>query len=232
MSAQPPTPADRERDPVATLLEYGLLGEADPALVRFTELAAEVCGVPSAVLDLIDGQHRQRLAAFGFEPVLSDQTDSMWEAALRDGGQLVVPDASADPRFEADPWVTGELGSIRFYAASPLRTPDGQLLGTLCAFDSEPGTLTEGQRRALATVALSVIDALELSRRGRQLERLGTVAAQLSHDLKTPLTASLGFGELLQDHPAVREDATALDYVNRLVSASQRMMAAIERLLG
>jgi signal transduction histidine kinase len=243
MSAEPLTPADRERDRLAALREYGLLSEPDPTLVRFTELAAQLCGVPTAVLNLIDDRHEHQLAAFGFTAAVTDRAQSMSETVLRDGAQLVVANARQDPRFQANRWVTGELGSVRFYAASPLRAPGGQLLGTLCAFDSAPGTLSEGQRAALATVALSVVDALELRRRCEQLTRtlaelsrshqqLAAFAAQLSHDLKTPLTASLGFGELLQDHPAVRQDPTALDYANRSVSASQRMMAAIEQLLG
>jgi len=222
MSVEPLTPADRERDRIAALREYGIIGEAGSDLVRFTKLAAQVCGVPTAV---------------------SDRADSMCDVALPEGSQLVVPDAREDPRFQTNPWVTGQLGSIRFYAASPLRAPGGQLLGTLCAFDAEPRTLTDDQRGALVTVARSVVDALELRRRGDQLSRtlaelsrfhqqLSALAAQLSHDLKTPLTAALGFGELLQDHPAVRQDPTVLDYVDRSVSASQRMMSAIDRLLG
>lgn len=241
MSAEPLTPADRERDRVAALREYGFLDEAP--LIRFTELAAQVCGVPTAVINLVDDRYQHQLAAFGFDPVVCDRAEAMCDLALVDGGQLVVPDARADPRFRASRWVTGELGRIRFWAASPLRAPGGHLLGMLCAFDSEPRTLTGGQLDALATVALGVVDALELRRRGEQLCRtvaelsrshgqLATFAAQLSHDLKTPLTASLGFGELLQDHPAVRQDPTALAYVDRSVSASHRMMAAIERLLG
>jgi signal transduction histidine kinase len=110
-------------------------------------------------------------------------------------------------------------------------------------FDTRPRTLDAGQRSALETLAVGVIDVLELHRRTEQLRQtvtelsrshrqLAAFAAQLSHNLKTPLTASLGFGELLQDHPVVRQDPTALDYANRAVSADQRMMSAIDQLLS
>ncbi len=251
-SASPVTAADRERDRIAALREYGIpaqppvqrLSPDDEAtLAGFTELAAGVCGVRRAVLNLIDDQHQFQLAAFGFEPTVSTRADSMCAVTLRLGDQVVVPDTREDPRFAANRWVTGGLGRIRFYAASPLRAPGGHLVGTICVFDTEPRTLDDRQRAALRTLAVGVIDVLELRRRSDQLRQtvaelarshrqLASFAGQLSHNLKTPLTASLGFGELLQDHPVVRQDPTALDYVNRSVSASQRMMSAIDQLLS
>jgi len=250
--AHPVTRADRERDRISALREYGIpagppappAGRVDEAtLAGFTELAAQICGARSAVLNLIDDRRQFQLAAFGCEPTVTDRADAMCELALRLGDQVVVSDARQDPRFSANRWVTGELGSIRFYAASPLRAPGGHLVGTLSVFDSEPRTLESAQLAALQTLADGVVDVLELRRRSDRLRQtvaelarshrqLAEFAAQLSHNLKTPLTASLGFGELLQDHPAVRADPTALDYVNRSLSASERMMSAIEQLLS
>jgi signal transduction histidine kinase len=250
--ARPVTAADRERDRISVLREYGIqagmsvqrLDGADEAtLAGFTRLAAHVCGVPGAVLNLIDDQHQFQLAAFGCAPQVCDRADSLCEVTLHLGDQLVVPDTRQDERFSTNRWVTGELGRIRFYAASPLRAPGGHLVGTICVFDGEPRTLDAGQRAALDTLAAGVVDVLELRRRSSQLRQtvaelarshgqLAAFAAQLSHNLKTPLTASLGFGELLQDHPAVSQDPTALGYVNRSVSASRRMMSAIDQLLS
>jgi signal transduction histidine kinase len=248
----PVTDADRERDRIAALREYGIvaglpvqhLGIVDEAtLAGFTELAAGICGVPTAVLNMIDEVHQYPLAAFGCQPRVTDRADSMCEVALHLGEQVVVADTWQDPRFATNRWVTGELGRVRFYAASPLRAPGGHLVGTLCVFDTRPKTLDAGQRNALETLAVGVIDVLELHRRSDQLRQtvtelarshrqLSAFAAQLSHNLKTPLTSSLGFGELLQDHPAVHQDPTALDYANRAVSANQRMMSAIDQLLS
>ncbi|HST50282.1 sensor histidine kinase [Jatrophihabitans sp.] len=248
----PVTDADRERDRIAALREYGIvdglpvqqLGIVDEAtLAGFTELAAGICGVPTAVLNMIDEVRQYPLAAFGCRPRITDRADSMCEVALHLGEQVVVEDTRQDPRFATNPWVTGELGRVRFYAASPLRAPGGHLLGTICVFDTEPRSLDASQRSALDTLAVGVIDVLELRRRTDQLRQtvtelarshrqLASFSAQLSHNLKTPLTASLGFGELLQDHPAVFQDPTALDYANRAVSANQRMMSAIDQLLS
>lgn len=251
-SAHPVTDADRERDRIAVLHEYGIPDRLpvqqlavtnDVTLAGFTQLAAELCGVPRAVLNLIDDRHQYQLAAHGFAPTVTDRADSMCELVLRLGEQLVVPDARQDPRLAANRWVTGELGSVRFYAASPLRAPGGHLVGTLCVFDAEPRDLASGQRSALRTLAAGVVDVLELRRRSDQLRQtvaelarshrqLAAFASQLSHNLKTPLTAALGFSELLQDHPAVQQDPLALDYANRSVSGGRRMMVAIDQLLS
>lgn len=53
--------------------------------------------------------------------------------------------------------------------------------------------------------------------------------SKLAHDLKTPLTAINGFAELLQarDDEHTRREATA-----RILEASGRLSAAIDRLLG
>lgn len=50
---------------------------------------------------------------------------------------LIVPDAAADPRFCNSPSVTGPL-QIRFYAGAALIDGDGNALGALSIFHSDP----------------------------------------------------------------------------------------------
>ena len=187
------------------------------------------------MLSLICDRHEHRVATVGLDPTLGDRAGSLGEAVLRADGPVVVPDAQREP----GPHPAG----LRCYAASPLRTPGGHLIGALCALDSEPRTLTADQLAALATLADQAVEVLELRRQSRQLHetvaelsrshrQLAAFAGRLGHDLKTPLTAALGFGELVQEHPAVQQDPTVSDYADRAVSACRRMMAAIDRLVG
>ena len=48
-----------------------------------------------------------------------------------------IPDARADALHASNSLVTG-APHIRFYAGTPLLTPEGYPLGTLCALDTAP----------------------------------------------------------------------------------------------
>jgi signal transduction histidine kinase len=162
---------------------------------------------------------------------------------------VVVEDAQEDPRFAANPFVTGQIARIRFYASSQLRAPSGAVLGTLCVFDDRPRRLTVRQRRSLDLLAHQVVDVLELRRSTRLLAgtvqdltaaraellrsngELAAFAGRVSHDLRNPLAGLSGFLELLADHPAVSGDATAAHHVERACGAAGRMHALVDELL-
>lgn len=163
---------------------------------------------------------------------------------------VVVPDASVDERFLANPFVTGELARVKFYASAPMVSPDGTVIGRLCVFDDQPHELTGQRARVLHVLAERVVDVLELRLRSRQLERslaeltetrdqlhrsnelLALFAGQVSHDLRSPLTAVLANSELLLDEPAVRDDPSAAELARACVSAGQRMADLIDSILA
>jgi signal transduction histidine kinase len=207
------------------------------------ELAASLAGVPTAVVNLIDDEFQHQVAAFGTDPTPCRADESMCQTTLAEGHDVVLEDASADPRFADSPWVNGKLGHIRSYCSTILRTPDGYPIGTLCVFDSSPRALRRQQVRALQILARHVVDVLELRTLTRQLghsrdelaqsqNRLAGFAGQISHDLKAPITAIIGFTELLQDLDTVEQDPNAAAYVGRCASAARRMLAMVEDLLA
>ena len=181
---------------------------------------------------------------------MSRRQDSMCAAILGAGQPVVVADASQDARFARNPFVTGELDTIRCYVAHPLVTRDGVPVGTLCVFDSEPRELDPEQLAGLATLAARTVDVFEVRLRGRELalslmenqavqaelersnERLASFAGQVSHDLKTPLTTlSLSLSlirEQLEDGQVVAESAPLLD---RAINVSARMADLIDDVL-
>ena len=245
--------ADEQR--VAEIERYRILDDTAPRrdLVALVEVAAEVARVPMATINLITDTEQHQVAAVGFDAAVCRREDSMCSAVLHEGRPVVVPDASLDVRFRDNPFVTGVIGDVRFYATHQLVTPHGIVIGTLCVFDTVARQLTDDQERAIVALADRVVDLLELELRTRELaatvsqlelaraelqrsnEQLAGFAGQVSHDLLNPLTAvsmSLRLvGEQLEDPAAV--DVAQLGWlVTRAVSGTRRMESLIEGLLS
>jgi signal transduction histidine kinase len=239
------SPTARAGGVAAVIEAYDVL-HAPPThdLVALAQLATVVCGVSSAAVNIIDDTTQHTIATYGpmLDPGSCEREDSMCAIGFQSESLVVSEDASTDPRFARNPFVTGTLASIRLYASASLRTPDGWVIGTLCVYDDKPGTLSALQRGGLQTLAHQVIDLFELRRRTallrakiEELERsqaqLVSFAGQISHDLKTPLTSIIGFAEMASDRPSVASDEVALRYVQRTQASGRRMLGLIDDLL-
>ena len=127
---------DDERDRLRSLADFGIVGAPPlPDLPSVVELAAYICGVPNAVVNIITADKQHQIAAYGFEGGVCDREDSMCAISIVQPTTVVLPDARLDPRFADNPFVTGEIDNVRFYASSQLRDREGRVLGTLCVFD-------------------------------------------------------------------------------------------------
>ncbi len=221
------------RDAIA---QYHLVGEpSEPDLQGLVELAATVCGVPTAVINIIDDRMQHQIAAVGIQAATCEREDSMCAAVISNPGRVVVSDARLDDRFAANAFVTGEIANVRFYASSPLITPSGVAIGTLCVFDDKVGELSDASSRALDLLAHQVIDVLELRRVQRDLvasnQQLESFATQVSHDLRNPLTALTGFLELAADSPEMADAPRAAQSLARAEAAAGRMTSMVTDLL-
>ncbi len=245
-----PVPAD-EQDRLRSLADYGVIGVPPlPDLPSVVELAAYICGVPNAVVNIISATHQHQIAAYGFDAGVCDREDSMCAISIVEPETVVVRDATLDARFARNPFVTGEIDDVRFYASAHLRDRDGHVLGSLCVFDQQPHDITPQQREGLDKLARMVMDVMDLHRHGqlltealdkvqrttRELERsnasLQHFAGQVSHDLKNPLTGVLGFVAMLADTDAVLTDPTAKRCVDKALSSATRMWRMIEDVLS
>lgn len=228
------TPEDATRREV--IADYRVLGEPPSTdLQGLVQLAATMCDVSTAVINIIDDRFQHQIASVGFEPATCTREDSMCAVVFREPGHVVVSDAREDDRFRANPFVTGEVAHVRFYASSPLITPSGIPIGTLCVFDEDTGELTPERSEGLKLLAGQVVDVLELRRITRELgesnEQLARFAGQVSHDLRNPLTALSGFLELATDSPDMANAPQAARALARAESAADRMTSMIADLL-
>ena len=178
--------------------------EAEEDFDDLTALAAAVAGTPIAAVSLIDGNRQWFKARLGLTATETARDVAFCAHTILGAEPLVIADAHLDPRFRDNPLVTGDL-SIRFYAGIPLRTPDGEALGSLCVIDQQPRVITVQQLVSLKILARQVMLLLEL-RRARDLARAsadakGDFLATMSHEIRTPLNGVLGMTDLLLDTP-------------------------------
>lgn len=150
-------------------------------------LAADICDAPMGAVCLVAEQRQWFKAEIGLGLEETPLDVSICAHAILQSDVFVVPDTTKDERFAGNPIVTGEP-HVRFYAGALLETADGLPLGTLCVLDTvpRPNGVSEGQRRALKTLAAQVMMQLELKR---------SQARDLAHKLlldQAQRTAGLG----------------------------------------
>lgn len=137
--------------------------DTDPeaAFDRISRLAAFAFGVPIVLISLVDEDRQWFKSHHGLEACETPRSVSFCAHAVLSKRLLVVEDALDDERFLDNPLVTG-TPNIRFYAGSPLRLTDGQVVGTLCLIDTQPRTFDDTQAAMLADFAQLAERELEL----------------------------------------------------------------------
>lgn len=128
---------------------------------RVTRIAARLFGVQMALVTLVDADRQWFKSHHGLELRETPRNVSFCAHAVFSQDLLIVPDATQDARFVDNPLVTGHPG-IRFYAGHPLRSPTGEVVGTLCLVDPRPREFPPGDRVMLADFASMVERELAL----------------------------------------------------------------------
>ena len=160
-----------EESRLAALRSYNILDTLpEKEYDDIVRLVCTICNVPTAVISLVDTERQWFKARQGMELSQTPREISFCAHALGQPELFVVPDAALDGRFAGSPLVTSGP-QVRFYAGAPLVTPEGEALGTLCALDNQPRTLTGEQQEALMILSRQVMAHLELRRRSAEQER-------------------------------------------------------------
>jgi hypothetical protein len=159
----------------------------DSTLTALAQLCTLRLGVGRAMISLIDDKRQYIIAeatpAVSLRPEApSDSFSTLWLGSVSILRQCGMCEKVLDiglPEFEADevpPLVFEDLREtpedtnqsfvrgtdVRFYAATPLISPAGAIVGSLSIMDNEPrpGGLTKEQQRSLRDIAESVLDYL------------------------------------------------------------------------
>ncbi|ANI38657.1 GAF domain-containing protein [Mycolicibacterium vaccae] len=131
----------------------GLLDSpADPVYDRITSAAAHALGAPFAALAVVDADRQYFKSFTGPRDDLAQRRltaldRSFSKCVVATGAPLAVEDARNHPVFRGHPAVRD--GSVGAYLGNPLVDPDGNAIGALCVFDTQPRRWGAGHRQIL-----------------------------------------------------------------------------------
>jgi len=158
-----PVPSDEARRLRALAASRLIESAEEEVFDRLTWLASHVTECPMALLTLLSGRRQWFKSRVGLAARETPREVAFCSHTIMQDGPFVVEDAGSDPRFAANPLVTGDP-HIRFYAGYPVVDANGFALGSLCVLDREPRRLRERELRALRELAAIASD--EVKRRG------------------------------------------------------------------
>jgi signal transduction histidine kinase len=234
MKEAPPTTDEEAR--LLALYEYEVLDtEAEKAFDDLTLLASTLCDKPITLISLIDPNRQWFKSKVGLDAQETTRDIAFCAHAIHEQAIFEVEDTLEDERFFDNPLVTS-APNIRFYAGTPLITPDGHAIGTLCVIDEKPNKLNAVQRQALEVLGRSVISQLELRKKIKQLKIVNqqktTFLSNMSHELRTPLNAVIGFSQLMQDDPEIHQIPKHFqNYIQRITYSGTRLLSVVNNIL-
>jgi two-component system cell cycle sensor histidine kinase/response regulator CckA len=195
---------------IAALHNAGLLDTPeDERFDGFTRLAAQILGVPTVVISLVDPdrQYFKSVAssigalAHGWNPLNS----TFCQDVVASGEPLVIPDTEKEPR------AAGGQVRARAYVGVPLANDEKQVLGALCAMDYQPRTWSARDVDTLKALGSAVMS--EVQRR---------VAERAAHDTQLRLVAERTLAHSVQQQMPVGVVVAEVPS-GRLVSVNAQM---------
>jgi PAS domain S-box-containing protein len=163
---------DNEIERLAALSEAAILDTPpETAFDDLTKLAAQICGVPIALISLIDTHRQWFKSRVGLQATETSREMAFCAHAILEDEVFIVPDAHEDDRFFDNPLVKG-APNVRFYAGAQLTSNDGFNVGTLCVIDKQPRSLSPDQLEALRGLARQASAQIDLRRVNNRLKRI------------------------------------------------------------
>ena len=150
---------------------------------RVARMATRFLRVPSVLICLRDGNRQLFELCYGLSLDQAILTDDSCAPLILPAEVMVVPDATLDARFAANPLVTGAPG-IRFWAGAPLISPEGQNIGVFAVFDVHPRDFDEAEKETLVDLAAQVVDTIQLRQIALQLREQNAQREQAEAEVR------------------------------------------------
>lgn len=186
--------------------------DRDRRLAALCERLLGFLGFDGVAVTVLDGAKQVYIAAAGDVPFDSvDRSASLCERVMKlnQGRLFATPDASAEPDLAGSELIHSV--GIRRYLTAPLIGREDLLLGTVCAWSSEPGPIGDDQTAQLAATAEHVMRLLDRLRDARE-----TVPEASAPDLAAPGAPpgeARGTADRVRSRAGTGENAWTIDAV-------------------
>ncbi len=232
-----------ETERISSLYEYNLLDSLpEKEYDDITRIAANICGMPIALITLVDNERQWFKSQIGIAVSETHRDDAFCAHAILKPEELfIVSDTKKDERFHDNPYVIGSP-FVGFYAGVPLVNETGMPLGTLCVLDNKPNSITNDQKETLKALARQVISYFEISKKNAQLARqkaeieainedLSQFAHVVAHDVKSPCASIAMSVALLKDTYGSSMDKEMSQILNMMEETSHAAIRMVDGIL-
>lgn len=202
------------------LLEYEILDTpAEKSFDHFAQMAADIFEVPHAAIGFFASRGTFFKALIG-KQLAASQNEKLPKLFTKNDEVLNLEQAPA-----------ASHDSLKFFAGSAIKSPEGYTVGAIMVFDESEHTATKKQLVMLKRLAEMVMENMEVRRAIRK-----TLRAQddrlhvLIHDLKNPMTTISLQSELVSRMPDVDERAATI--AKKINHQSKRMVEQLNEILS
>lgn len=163
-----PTP-ENEEERINRLHFYELMNiEKNHDLDVFAEAACLIADCPSSLIAMMEPETQKIQSCIGLSIDEVPRQQTICQYTIMTPEVLVIEDTFLDEKSANNPLV--KEGNIRFYVGVPLVDEQGFVLGTLCAIDYEPKTISAKQIHSLEKLGKAVTKVLTNKRKMLQAE--------------------------------------------------------------
>nr|WP_315147136.1 ATP-binding protein [uncultured Flavobacterium sp.] len=233
--------SDLER--IKTLIDFNILDTSPEEMFDdITAIASAVCGMPIALISLLDVERQFFKSNFGLKIRETPIEHSFCKFAVETPNDIfIIEDARIDSRFKENPLVLNDPNIVSYYGV-PLNSKSGVAYGTLSVIDNNVKILTEEQKEILRKLSKQVENLIEswknnyliaeyqvkIEKYSSDMEEFACVAA---HDLKAPVRAIETFVKLIDKKHKNLWDENDEKYMSFIIESTTKMNHLIHDLL-
>ncbi len=213
-------------------LDYGTLQDQFKDL---TTLAAKVAGTNISLVNLIDSFTSWTIANYGLPVEQLPREEVVCQYTIAEEQKFEVPDLSTDERFKDKFYVTGDP-HLKYYFGVPLKTPNGNAIGTLCVFDQESKPLTPEKVEMLRIIAGEIVNRLLAYKAIQQLKQNANEALEskkrVAHDIRGPIGGIIGLARVISEQGDENNMDEVLEFINLIYKSGNSILELADEILS